>query len=425
MKFYLSILSLFLFFALHAQNTLQFSTYDIKFDKDKFDIKTEELNKLNDYLNNLLLNYDITRIKLVGHTDSDADSIYNLNLSKKRVLEVKNFVISQFGLNEEMILFDYKGEEKPKVNNTNEDSMSKNRRVEMVLAYKFKENKENKIVVEETKPILCVENCKDTTLYFGTLEVIFNTCDSLLGCVTVEDFSNKIENAEVNTITNDGAALVSCGMFCLGFNKSCDEKKIVESLNKNGIIVRIPFTECNEIPGADLYLSDTPSNWGLDKTKSSMKVISIEEKKYYEFKIYSFNCFNCDVKTCWADIKVKSSKKIEVLEMFLWNGCPVNKVFFTEEKNNYENALVYSNEESQSFMNLYAKLIYKNENIIINNSWCSLVGKIGIKTRIEGIKPDCVKKKFLFFTIWEKGCKRKLNLKKLLEKDTNLNILNF
>lgn len=70
---------------------------------------------------------DISEVKIIGHTDEVGEEDYNLNLSKRRALKVKQTLSKHF-LGEYKIDVEYKGEENVKYITTD-----KNRRVEVYI----------------------------------------------------------------------------------------------------------------------------------------------------------------------------------------------------------------------------------------------------------------------------------------------------
>jgi OOP family OmpA-OmpF porin len=99
----------------------------VLFDTNKATIKSidmEQINKYADYLQKV----PTAKILLTGYTDSDGDSIYNLDLSHKRADAVKAKLIS-LGIDAKRIETKGYGESKPLVPNTTAKNKSLNRRV--------------------------------------------------------------------------------------------------------------------------------------------------------------------------------------------------------------------------------------------------------------------------------------------------------
>lgn len=77
------------------------------FDKDKLELK--EINKLNDLISEWNKNQS-KQIMLTAFTDPKGSTEYNIDLSKRRVYSVKEYLINN-GVSEEQISIDFKGEE--------------------------------------------------------------------------------------------------------------------------------------------------------------------------------------------------------------------------------------------------------------------------------------------------------------------------
>lgn len=106
-------------------------SYGIYFDSGKDVVKSESRGSLNEIANVLKENPDV-RIKIVGHTDSDGDDASNMDLSKRRAANVKNYLVKEFGIGAERISTDGMGETQPLVPNSSVENKAKNRRVEFI-----------------------------------------------------------------------------------------------------------------------------------------------------------------------------------------------------------------------------------------------------------------------------------------------------
>ncbi|TES90423.1 MAG: OmpA family protein, partial [Candidatus Cloacimonadota bacterium] len=104
---------------------------DVIFDFDKYFIKKKyysELDSLADYLKG---SEDKIIITLSGHACSIGPAAYNLQLSKKRVRSVKNYLIKK-GISGKRLNIEYFGESRPKHDNKTDVGRIKNRRVEII-----------------------------------------------------------------------------------------------------------------------------------------------------------------------------------------------------------------------------------------------------------------------------------------------------
>ena len=102
---------------------------NIQFDHNKHTLKANSLEILNRvfiYLNDR----PELRINIEGHTDDIDSDEFNMELSKKRVKEVKKYLVSK-GISSNRIEISWKGESEPIVENTNSENRAINRRVEV------------------------------------------------------------------------------------------------------------------------------------------------------------------------------------------------------------------------------------------------------------------------------------------------------
>lgn len=75
-------------------NKLQIIVGNIYFGYDNFKVNKESKSKL-DMLVDIMLRYPKIKIKVNSHTDSRGTDLYNLQLSKKRALSIKNYIVKQ------------------------------------------------------------------------------------------------------------------------------------------------------------------------------------------------------------------------------------------------------------------------------------------------------------------------------------------
>jgi len=106
-------------------------SYGIYFDSGKDIVKPESYGSLNEIATILKENPEV-RVTIVGHTDSDGDDKLNLDLSKRRAVNVKRVLAEEFNIDPSRIETDGKGESEPIAPNTNPENKAKNRRVEFI-----------------------------------------------------------------------------------------------------------------------------------------------------------------------------------------------------------------------------------------------------------------------------------------------------
>ena len=109
----------------------KFVSRGILFDVNSDRIKPESAGALKDIAKVLLENPG-TNVKIIGHTDADGDEKANLDLSRRRALAVKAYLVSQHQVPENSIETDGKGESEPVDNNTSSEGKANNRRVEFI-----------------------------------------------------------------------------------------------------------------------------------------------------------------------------------------------------------------------------------------------------------------------------------------------------
>ncbi len=102
----------------------------ILFDFDKFE--TNEYNNNLNLISSYLGKNNKIKIKITGYTDMQGSQEYNLILSKKRAMFVKNYLVKK-GATENQIQVEYKGKENQISNNSTKKSRKYNRRVEFSI----------------------------------------------------------------------------------------------------------------------------------------------------------------------------------------------------------------------------------------------------------------------------------------------------
>jgi hypothetical protein len=159
------LIILFLFLeplAIFAQNNSLI--YQVHFDKNKYELSVKNKEILALICDSLIgkTNYILY---INGHTDSDADSSYNQNLSMKRSFAVRKFLIKK-GIDEAFLRTQAMGEEQPLIANTAPLEKAKNRRVELLVL--FQQNPVEKIIEVKNDLNVSIDNSDTTiTLYNG------------------------------------------------------------------------------------------------------------------------------------------------------------------------------------------------------------------------------------------------------------------
>ncbi|MGK0435993.1 MAG: outer membrane protein OmpA-like peptidoglycan-associated protein [Flavobacteriales bacterium] len=84
---------------------------NVYFDSDKSNMRTQYKAKLATFSTKVNMNAN-TLILILGHTDSDGTLDYNMNLSNKRSVQTRKYLISK-GIDANRIVIKNYGEEKP------------------------------------------------------------------------------------------------------------------------------------------------------------------------------------------------------------------------------------------------------------------------------------------------------------------------
>ena len=100
-------------------------TLRIFYKTDEYMITKQDRQRLDSFLR---MNWD--RISINGFTDETDSEDYNLELSKKRAASVKQYLVSNYGIDALRITSEGKGAAEPVSDNTSVNGKAKNRRVE-------------------------------------------------------------------------------------------------------------------------------------------------------------------------------------------------------------------------------------------------------------------------------------------------------
>lgn len=104
--------------------------YGILFDFDQAEIKPESKPQL-DEIGELLRDDPTLKLNVIGHTDNQGGSDYNLALSRRRAEAVVTALTGDYGIATERLLAQGMGSGEPVASNDDEAGRAKNRRVEL------------------------------------------------------------------------------------------------------------------------------------------------------------------------------------------------------------------------------------------------------------------------------------------------------
>lgn len=124
----------------HYYTTHDVNVVDRKFVINKninFKIGKAELEqdstKILDEIGKVILQNQVKKLMIVGHTDSSHTDDYNLKLSQDRANTVKKYLSQNTGVAEETLIAQGYGKRKPIASNSTETGRSTNRRVEFII----------------------------------------------------------------------------------------------------------------------------------------------------------------------------------------------------------------------------------------------------------------------------------------------------
>ncbi|MFM1999895.1 MAG: hypothetical protein RL204_1842 [Bacteroidota bacterium] len=191
----ITILTLGVILSLNIFSQGQEVDFVLHFDKASYELIESEKQKLETWA---LSHYHLKNepVLLRGHTDSDADSQYNIELSKKRNATVSTFLRTNGFAN---ITFKFFGEDWPLCNVKNENCLSQNRRVEIII---LDESKEKWLLnnLEETPQVHFI-NPKKYNIIEGVEGTLIEFPANLFSSNSTADEEVRIELKEYYTVS--------------------------------------------------------------------------------------------------------------------------------------------------------------------------------------------------------------------------------
>jgi outer membrane protein OmpA-like peptidoglycan-associated protein len=106
----------------------------IHFEHDRARLLSTASFILDEVVDTLLKNQQITKVFIEGHTDNTGDATYNLELSKLRAEEVRDYLLTN-GVEADRVQAIGYGDSRPLAPNTTEAGRARNRRVDFVIVH--------------------------------------------------------------------------------------------------------------------------------------------------------------------------------------------------------------------------------------------------------------------------------------------------
>ena len=278
----------------------------IHFDKGKSELNSKSQKQLFS-LAGFINSKNTRKVVVAGHTDSDGEDTYNIDLSKKRTYTVYSYLAGK-NVNTKIMSVSSFGEKKPIAKNTSEKGKEQNRRVQVVVSFLPKQQ------------IAAVK--KDSTVLSGAKGARIIIQGDSLGGYKVSELNFKISEAYnpcdmlaqgLNTMNTGGSCLQSGGMV---FMNVTYKTKQVRSNGREKLEIWIP-TE-NPDDKMEVYIPSKKkgiTQWQTEKKKPQVK--KEDGKYFYVFQTSLKDGWNIDklMGPCPATgplVKTKGSKQQNV-----------------------------------------------------------------------------------------------------------------
>jgi len=109
----------------------EFTFEDVHFDFDRYNLRPDALRVLDEAVAAMQANATL-RLQVEGHTCNIGTAEYNLALGERRAQAVRDYLVSR-GISAERLTTVSYGEERPRHDNTREETRRLNRRAAMIV----------------------------------------------------------------------------------------------------------------------------------------------------------------------------------------------------------------------------------------------------------------------------------------------------
>ncbi|MDZ4666760.1 MAG: OmpA family protein [bacterium] len=259
--------------------------FQVHFKSDEYALDQTDKEILLD-LTKLMQVNTYCEVVLYAHTDNDASSTYNTELSRKRALHVSDFLKAN-GVGNERISQHFFGESKPALTNSTAMGKAQNRRVEIALNYYSFENLGAflKLIGGETKQQFSLKPNEDNTIIAknglkvvlpkGALETIDGKpVDGINISMEIEEFYTASEAAtqQLSTIS-EGKILESGGMFSVKVLQGANELRL-----KDGMPLQVDMPSKNLQNNMQVFVPVITSQ-GITEWKATAQPFEVKPKK--------------------------------------------------------------------------------------------------------------------------------------------------
>jgi len=260
------------------------------------------------------------KIHLYGRADSTGNEDSNMLLSRNRVEAVYEYIISK-GIDPELVVLDYFGENKPLISDENTIELSANRSVLISVLYVEENDKSTREIWQEYEPDLVIETDKGTVIEIEAgaffpyklsdvdfeINEVYSICDIL--------------NNGSSLQTDDGNCLSSAGML---YVKPQIDNEVVQPNGGSKVTIKIPLLEGQEYdPDMKLYFEDNGEKKGK-VWKEYEAELSFEQgnPSYYVFEVSEFKGMNIDktfglvCEKTGPEVKIRGFKSSDVCQIY-------------------------------------------------------------------------------------------------------------
>ncbi|GAB2842226.1 OmpA family protein [Ferruginibacter profundus] len=313
------LLILFVFF-LPVKNYAQQRSvkYEVRYKQNKYELSNQNKETISTIVDTLQGRHDYI-VYINGHTDSDADSSYNQQLSLKRSIEVKRFLIAK-GIDETLIKVQAKGEEQPLVANSTPLAKAKNRRVEIIVL--FSQIPEEKVI--EIKNEIKEPACDgDTTITVeGGYVLTMSKCDWEKNnrCLRVEKRLTYKFNIKENWLKKhigfkNYKKTISYEPHYEFYVVACSD-----SCFQNKMKLHIPHYNAQGLNISERYSQKKNNN--NQSATLAFKTTKLGDSAYYVADIYCPGTLHCGTDNrCTHNVTLYAKNKIAILSYsyYTWN----------------------------------------------------------------------------------------------------------
>ncbi|SMC34564.1 OmpA family protein [Moheibacter sediminis] len=370
----------------------------IYFDKNSFLMNESEKINLEKFAN-AIKSDENKKLEIKGFSDSDGDTKMNLQLSKKRVQAVHDFLLVH-GIKKDQIKLSYFGEENPVGDNQIEEGKQKNRRVEVdilnpksdKLAIYSRFKKKPQIFTAVAKENVEIKGNEGTVIKIPKYSLINSKNKTVIGEVKIfleEYYTNSdIIKANLHTLS-DRNILETGGMIHIVIKYKNEELKL-----KKDKEIEIEFAT-DDMERMEIFVGETKGekfNWKLEKSKipelsrrnnsiemegdiisfDTIKRIQPQQNNIVNKYLTSNNLFwiNCDrflnaKKEDLTDLKVRTNISAEVKLVFKKINSIMPPVNFQSELYEFINLPKQSKTTIIAFTEIDGEPYYASKEITI------------------------------------------------------------